>query len=327
MFKLRLIPALALFAACAACGEENLTPEASSATAKDFHFIPGGFQPGRGPDGNTIVYDAPGGLVVIDTGRHPEHSKRILDYAAERGLPIVAIINTHWHLDHASGNTEIKAAYPDARVYATSAINGALEGFLADAIPQSEETLASSEDLAPETRAAIERDLNTIKTPGALIPDIAVSGRLALEVDGRALDLNVTDHATTEADIWIWDAATKTAIIGDLITAPAPFFDTACADGWRAALDAVEEKPFARVVAGHGDILTREDYFIWRRAFDNLLSCAVEHESAECVDGWLTDAGPFITEDKTDLAGRMIVYYVDNVIRSAEAREKFCRIP
>jgi len=327
MINMRLVSALAFFVACAACGENSETPKKPSEAVKDFHFIPGSFLPGRGPDGNTLIYEASGGLIVIDTGRHPEHSKRILDYAAERGMPIVAIVNTHWHLDHSSGNTEIKAAYPEARVYATNAINGALKGFLADAIPQSEEMLANSEDLSPETRAAIERDLNTIKNPGALIPDFVVSGPVPLEVDGRALDFNVTDHATTEADIWIWDKSTKTAIIGDLITTPAPFFDTACADGWRTALDAVEEKPFERVVAGHGAILTRDDYFIWRRAFDNLLSCAAAHEGAECVDGWLNDAAPFITEDKKDLAGRMIVYYVDNVIRSAEAREKFCRAP
>ncbi|MCB2098014.1 MAG: MBL fold metallo-hydrolase [Parvularculaceae bacterium] len=317
--------ALALILAASGCGGAPATRIDEPAIAKDFHLIPGSFRPGRGPDGNTVVYDAPGGLVVIDTGRHPEHSKRILDYAAARKLPINAIVNTHWHLDHTSGNTEIKAAFPKANVYATQAIVGALDGFLAESIPQSEEMLETSTDLAPETRATIERDLATIKSPAALLPDITVDTPMTIDVDGRALEINLTDHAVTEADIWIWDAATKTVIIGDLITTPAPFFDTACAEGWRAALDAVEEKPFERVVAGHGATLDRSGYLAWRRAFDNLLSCAVAHDGAECVSGWMTDAAQFIREDEKDRAGRMIVYYVDNVIRSSEARERFCR--
>lgn len=48
--------------------------------------------------------------------------------------PIVAIVNTHWHLDRdVSGNRRVKAAYPGARLYTTRAIDRALAdgGFLA----------------------------------------------------------------------------------------------------------------------------------------------------------------------------------------------------
>ena len=31
--------------------------------------------PGRGPDGNTIIYDAPDGLVIVDTGRHSSQTE------------------------------------------------------------------------------------------------------------------------------------------------------------------------------------------------------------------------------------------------------------
>ena len=47
-------------------------------------------------------------------------------------LPVVAIVNSHWHLDHVSGNAALRAAYPRAQVYASDAIDGAMRGFLAD---------------------------------------------------------------------------------------------------------------------------------------------------------------------------------------------------
>ncbi len=96
-------------------------------------LLPGAMLPDRGPDGNTIVFDAPQGLVVVDTGRHAWHSDAILAYAKSRGRPIAAIVNTHWHLDHTSGNGRIRAAYPEAPVYATAAVDRVLAegGFLA----------------------------------------------------------------------------------------------------------------------------------------------------------------------------------------------------
>ena len=56
---------------------------------------------------------------------------------------------------------------------------------------------------------------------------------------GRPLGLRVTAGAVTAADVWIYDAATKVAVLGDLVTLPAPFFETACPARWQAALDEV----------------------------------------------------------------------------------------
>src|SRR6188768_3665348 len=94
-------------------------------------LIPGQFALDRNPDGNTIVFEDARGLVVVDSGRHKEHQAAILDYAKARGKPIVAIVNTHWHLDHSGGNQELRAAFPDARIYTSNAVAGALDGFLA----------------------------------------------------------------------------------------------------------------------------------------------------------------------------------------------------
>ena len=152
--------------------------------------LPAGYQlvPGRvpldwqGPDGNTIVIDAPKGLIVVDTGRSPMHVQKILDLAGSKARPIAAIINTHWHLDHSSGNRRLRAVYPDAPVFTTNAIDRALspEGFLT--INRNEAQLRAMLDdpNVPEIRKdEIRNGLATMHAPDSLRPTVSMqrSGR------------------------------------------------------------------------------------------------------------------------------------------------------
>src|ERR1700745_4252468 len=83
----------------------------ASELAPDVHLMPGKFVAGTQPDGNTVVFTAPDGLVVFDTGRHPEHTQQIVDFASAAKKPVVAIVNSHWHLDHVGGNGMLREKY------------------------------------------------------------------------------------------------------------------------------------------------------------------------------------------------------------------------
>jgi len=316
------------------CGDGETAGGGAAAQAparapEDFHFIPGTFSPQIGPDGNTVIFSAPDGLVVVDAGRHKTHSQRILDYATAKGLPITAIINTHWHLDHSTGNQDLKAVYPGARLYTTRAVEGALDGFLARGLARSEERLADPA-LPEDARIRLKRGYDTIRGRVALVPDVPVEGTMSLPVDGRELELHVTRHAVTESDVWIWDPATRTVIAGDIVTLPAPLFDTGCADGWLAAFDAIEEKPYERVVPGHGFVMTADQFRSYREAFRKLVSCAGGKTGAECAEGWMADAGPLLDQEPgadfadKDYAREAVTYYVDEILRSAEKRAELC---
>jgi len=49
--------------------------------------------------------------IVVDPGFDPDE---ILDQLAERELRILAILNTHGHVDHIAGNAAMKKAFPNA---------------------------------------------------------------------------------------------------------------------------------------------------------------------------------------------------------------------
>ena len=72
--------------------------------------------------------------------------------------------------------------------------------------------------------------------------------------------------AVTDADLWLFDRTSGIAVIGDLVTLPAPFFETACPDDWRRSLDAVWATPFRTAIPGHGDPMGRAQFDAWADA-------------------------------------------------------------
>jgi glyoxylase-like metal-dependent hydrolase (beta-lactamase superfamily II) len=298
---------------------------AAPAPERGWHFVPGSFEPGRQPDGNSVFLDAPEGLILIDTGRHPAHQSKLLAYAKARGRPIAAIVNSHWHLDHSGGNAEIRAAFPRAGLYASTAIEGALTGFFPQSRRGAEEFLASGQ-ASPEQAAEIRGDFAAMDDAASLRPTRPVTRSGPVRIAGRRLQVNLARFAATEGDVWVFDPRTKLLVAGDLVVGPVPFFDTGCPEGWRKALDALAATPFTILVPGHGEPMSRPQFLIWRSAFGHLLDCAASTQSNEaCIAGWKRDAAAFIPGGDRRIDG-MVGYYLDSRLRAAPAeREKYCK--
>src|SRR4051812_25205852 len=285
--------------------------------APDWHLIPGSFEPNRGPDGNSVFLDAPAGLILVDTGRHPAHRDRLLAYARSRGRPIVAIFNTHWHLDHSTGNGEVRAAFPRAPLYASNAIEGALAGFPARSPADAARALAVGE--IPETnRAEVQRFLAVMDHPESLRPSRPVIRSADMAIGGRRLQVNLAPFAATEGDVWLYDRAEGLIVAGDLVVAPVPFMAPACPQGWRRALDRIAALPFATLIPGHGEPMSRVQFLAWRRAYDNFVDCgASERPRADCIGGWRRDAAQFIPAGRGAIIDQLAGYYLDTRLRSA----------
>jgi glyoxylase-like metal-dependent hydrolase (beta-lactamase superfamily II) len=153
MMGIRLA-ALAAFL-CGACAS------AATLIAAGTYLVEGQTAPNRQPDCNSIIIEAPRGLIVFDTGRHPEHTQQLLDFARKQGRPIAAIINSHWHLDHVGGNPLLRAAFPGIEVYASDAINAARTGFLADYRAQLVSEIANAAK-QPDAQAAMRAEMALI---------------------------------------------------------------------------------------------------------------------------------------------------------------------
>jgi glyoxylase-like metal-dependent hydrolase (beta-lactamase superfamily II) len=291
-----------------------------------YHLISGSVPLDKGPDGNSIFLDAPKGLILVDTGRHPEHAAKLLAYARERGKPIAAIVNTHWHLDHTTGNYDIRTAYPKAQVYATTAIEGALKGFLNRGREQADKRLADPKTPA-DVRAQLLRARYRLDNPDTLRPTVAVTKSARMKIAGRKLEVHVAPFAATEADLWLYVPNEGLAIVGDLVVDIVPFMDTACPDGWKKALDEVAATSFTTLIPGHGAPMNRAQFQQWKTAFERFVDCGRSTKlKEECVAGWKRDAAPFIDAEHSDYVTEAAGYYLETRLRSSlEEQQKYCK--
>ena len=296
----------------------------ASASAEPYHLIPGRVPlDWQGPDGNTIILDAPKGLIVFDTGRSPMHAQAILDYAKQRHRPIAAIINSHWHLDHTTGNADIRTAYPQVKVYASTAIEGALVGFLNKGRAQVDKMLADPKT-SDGQKAQLLRGRYRVDHPDTLRPTNPIVKTARMTIAGRPLDVHLAKFAATEGDVWIYDPKSRTAIVGDLIVGIVPFMDTACPDGWNKSLGDIAAIPFTTLIPGHGPIMSRADFNGWRTAYDNFVKCGRSSaDKKTCVDGWVRDAAKFIDDEHRGYVRAAADYYLTTRLRSSPEEQQF----
>jgi glyoxylase-like metal-dependent hydrolase (beta-lactamase superfamily II) len=309
--------AVGLLAASCSAAEPDTLP---------YHLIPGAVPFDKGPDGNTIILDAPEGLIVVDTGRHPEHARAILDYANMRGKPIAAIVNTHWHLDHTTGNWDVRRSYPRVAVYASNALEGALATYLKTSREQTEAALADP-NASPAQRDRIMRARAVTDHPQRIRPDHVVDRTSTLKIGGRKIDVHLAQFAATEGDVWLYDPKTRLAIVGDLVVGIIPFMDTACPDGWLKALGEIEKTPFATLIPGHGPVMDRADFLAWKNAFFKFVACGHSTAAkAECIRGWEKDAVKFIDDDHRAYVRQAADYYLTTRLRSSpDEQQRYCK--
>jgi glyoxylase-like metal-dependent hydrolase (beta-lactamase superfamily II) len=298
---------------------------AAAAAAEPYHLIPGDVPMDKGPDGNTIIFDAPKGLIVFDTGRHPEHAKAILDYAKSRRRPIRAIVNSHWHLDHTTGNWDIRQANPRVSVYASNALEGALATYLKQGREQGDKMLADPK--VPEAqKAEVLRGRSVVDHPERIRPDHVIGKSARMTIAGRPFDVHLSRFAASEGDVWVYDRKSRTLLAGDLVVGLVPFLDTGCAEGWAKALREINRVPFVTLVPGHGDPMTRADFEQWKRAYDNLLSCTRGAADKQvCIQGWQRDAARFIDARHRGYVSGALEYYIDRRLRSPDEQVRYCR--
>lgn len=322
---LKAVAVLALFLMQAASSPPAVAPPEQ--VAPGLYLIRGAIVPGRGPDGNTLVFTGRRGLAVIDTGRHSWHSDAILAFARERALPIEAILNTHWHLDHSSGNGRLRAAYPHARVYTTNAIDRALgaDGFLTRNLAQTPAMLEDPE-LSDLQKEEVRIFIATMDARADLRPDVAITRSQRMRFAGVPLDVHVSDGAVTDADLWLYDRRTHIAVVGDLVTLPAPFFETACPQQWSAALDEVWATPFTLAIPGHGEPMTRAQFDTYRTAYNAFVACVnSDAEAAQCAAGWASGIASLEPQNERfhQIAAPYAEYYV-GFLRGTGGKARDC---
>lgn len=293
--------------------------------AKDVYFIPGRFVAGEQPDGNSVLLRGRTGWIVVDTGRHPAHAEAIEGVLKDSGAPPVALINTHWHLDHVSGNLPLRDAYPSVEVHASTRVLAERSGFLARYRAQLQALLGAHAD-DPQARAWRE-EIARIEGAHAFEPTHAVDADGMRTVDGRSLHLGLRRDAVSGGDVWVFDPGVRVLVAGDLVTLPVPLLDTACPEAWLEGLASLGAVPFDVMVPGHGEPMDRVGFERYRVAFGRLLTCAASPATdAACTDAWLADLGDLVPPAQHTHARQLLQgYYLPQRLREGAERPAYCQ--
>lgn len=245
--------------------------------------------PGLMFDANVVFIVNDEDVVVVDSNLTPTSAKETI--AALRQItkrPVRYLINTHWHIDHVSGNATWRESYPGIEFIAhTSAREDMLktgeankksylEGAPAFAAKLrdnvAKDVSFAGKQLTEEERAAYLADAALVESyvreaPAIemVFPTIAIDSRLTLRRGDRIIDIRHLGAGHTKADLVVHLPNEGVLVAGDLVVFPVPLVGSTSLPGEYAAtlkrLLELQPKPKI-IVPGHGPALRKDDY-IW----------------------------------------------------------------
>ena len=96
--------------------------------------------------------------------------------------------------------------------------------------------------------------------------------------------------------------------------------------GWAPALDAIAPAPFDTLIPGHGAPMDRTAFLTWRAPSTLSSLAAGRPRTRPCVAGWRAGAAPFIPDSHRQSGRDTVADYIDIRLRaSPEEQQRFCK--
>ena len=205
--------------------------------------------------GNTTVYVADKGVVLVDT-KVANNGQKILDEVKKvTDKPVIMIINTHIHPDHNGSNEEVKKVYPTIDVVAHENLKKRVEDAMKAPPPP------------PGTRGGP-------RYTEAQDPNITFSDKRSVLSGKDRIDLYYFGRGHTDNDIFVVYPNERVMNVGDLMAWDmAPLIDPGTNGSVLALPDTMDGaakgiKNVDQIITGHGDVFPRQimlDYASYMR--------------------------------------------------------------
>jgi glyoxylase-like metal-dependent hydrolase (beta-lactamase superfamily II) len=188
----------------------------------------------EGSGGNVAVLTGPDGKVLVDAGIGVSRAQMTSALAALGSDPITHLINTHWHFDHADGNTWLHSV--GAKIIAQNNTRKHLSGI----------------------QRVEDWDYNFLPMPAGALPSEVFDKEHELKLNGASIGLKHYGPAHTDSDISVTFAEANVVHVGDIFwNGIYPFIDYSTGgsiDGTIAACDAslAAVNDDTIIIPGHG---------------------------------------------------------------------------
>ena len=235
------IPGTAVFQSYP-CVEQGKLPEFNFTEVAPGVFVHKGHHAGdpdaenRGDLANITFIIGGESVAVIDSGTHPWIGEAVLEaIRRETALPVGTVILTHMHPDHVLGIRPLLADGAQVMGHAnlTQALSARTQAYL-----QNMQRLG----------------LEGLTEASVVLPDIHVEDTLTIDLGGRELVLTAWPTSHTNNDLTVFDKATGTLVLGDLLfNGHTPALDGS-ALGWQRVTADLAAVGAERAVPGHGPV-------------------------------------------------------------------------
>jgi cyclase len=184
------------------------------------------------------------GALVVDTLVSAKEGKQLLaDVRAVTKLPVLWVVNTHYHLDHAWGNcvfaeqgATIVGAWPASKLLAENGPEG---------IAHADQFGLTADDMA-----------GTITTPATVI----FNGIMFIDLGGVVVTLESMRHGHCADNLVVWIDDDKTLFSGDLMFVGChPFVGEGDMAGWLSDLEKIAAMKPEKIIPGHGPLSSAKD--------------------------------------------------------------------
>jgi len=169
------------------------------------------------------------GILVVDTGLDSMEGAKLLREIRKRSqLPVLYIINTHYHPDHQGGNS---AVGPNATIISTDFTRERTFQLLA---------LNPQFDFKPA--------------------NLTFQHKLTIHLDPYTAEIYFPGKAHTSGDALVYFPQQRAIAMGDLfLNRSSPAMDQGSVENWIKALDQVLARPLDKAVPGHFELGTKAD--------------------------------------------------------------------
>lgn len=199
-----------------------------------------------GSGGNITAFASPSGYFLVDTGIAVSERKIVVALNAIRRVPIKLAVDTHWHWDHADGNSWVRASGADI--------------------------LASSKavERLKQTIRVVEWEHTFTPTPANALPNIVLTKDRTMHVAGETVRIRHYRAGHTDGDLSVYFTKANVLSVGDTFwNGQYPFIDYVAGgsiDGAIAAANAniamANDKTV--IVPGHGPVGDRAAQIAFR---------------------------------------------------------------
>jgi len=191
---------------------------------------------------NSTFLVASKGILIVDTGLNVTEGDRLLrEIRKISPLPVLYVINTHYHPDHQGGNSVVG---PSA-------------------------TVVSTDFTRERTLAMMQSEPQFHFAPA----ELTFQQKLTIHLDPYSVEIYFPGKAHTSGDALVYFPQQRAISMGDLfLNRSSPAMDQGSAENWIKALDQVLARPLDKVVPGHFELGTKVDLQRFRDYLSDLFT-------------------------------------------------------